>query len=121
MVGLAAYAAFDFANTRIIQSIQQAEDAFRKAEDNGWQRPAANQRRIDEEDRANEESSTGRIKPWPSGAKPTSRWWTTPKSDNKRLTDDSHATMKKIVEEAEKEVHVLRNLARRRTGRSRTP
>ena len=41
------------------------------------------------------------------------------KADNKRLTDDSHATMNKIVEEAEKEVHVLRNLARKPTGPSR--
>ena len=32
-------------------------------------------------------------------------------TDNKRLIDDSHATMLKIMEEAEKEVHILRNLA----------
>ena len=32
-------------------------------------------------------------------------------ADNKRLADDSHGTMNKIVEEAEKEVHTLRNLA----------
>ena len=55
MVGLAAYAAFDFTNTRIIQSIRQAEDEFHKAEmDRLDMVRAASQRQIEEEDRANQ-------------------------------------------------------------------
>ena len=112
MVGLAAYAAFDFANSRILQSIQQVEAEFRKAEDERLAAVhAANQQRIEEEDRANEAIVQRANQALAEQRKAYFQMVDDTKSDNKRLTDDSHATMNKIVEEAEKEVHVLRNLA----------
>jgi TP901 family phage tail tape measure protein len=112
MVGLAAYAAFDFANSRILQSIQQVEAAFRKAEDERLAAVhAANQQRIEDEDRANEAIVQRANQALAEQRKAYFQMVDDTKSDNKRLTDDSHATMNKIVEEAEKEVHVLRNLA----------
>jgi TP901 family phage tail tape measure protein len=112
MVAMLAYGAFDFANTRIIQGIRQAEEEFRKAESDRLSAiQQVNQRRIEEEDRANqavvqraEQALTERRRDYFKMVDET-------QVDNKRLTDDSHATMLKIVDEAEKEVHVLRNLA----------
>ena len=80
MVGLAAYAAFDFTNTRIIQSIRQAEDEFHKSQmDRLDTVRATSERQIEEENRTNQIVVQAPSKPWPSGAKTTSRWWTRPR------------------------------------------
>jgi hypothetical protein len=112
MVGLTAYAAFDFTNTRIIQSIRQAEDEFHKAQMDrlDMERTAA-QRRIDEEDRANQEIVHRAEQSLAERRKDYFDMVDATQTDNKRLIDDSHGTMLKITEEAEKEVHLLRNLA----------
>ena len=111
-MGLTAYAAFDFANTRIIQSIRQVEEDFRNAENERLEMVrAAAQRRIEEEDRANQAIVQRANQALAEQRKAYFQMVDDTKADNKRLTDDSHATMNKIVEEAEKEVHVLRNLA----------
>ena len=112
LLGLTAYAAFDFANTRIIQSIRQVEEDFRNAENERLEMVrAAAQRRIEEEDRANQAIVQRANQALAAQRKAYFQMVDDTKGDNKRLTDDSHATMNKIVEEAEKEVHVLRNLA----------
>ena len=79
MLGLTAYAAFDFANTRIIQSIRQVEkSARRKWSDWKWSaRPASSRSR--KRTARTKSLSSGRTRPWPSSAKPTSRWWTKPR------------------------------------------
>ena len=112
MLDYTAYAAFDFANTRIIQSIRQVEEDFRKAENERLETArAAAQQRIEDEDRANQAIVQRANQALAEQRKAYFQMVDDTKSDNKRLTDDSHATMNKIVEEAEKEVHVLRNLA----------
>ena len=77
-----------------------------------WMRSApTNQQRIEEEDRANQVVVQRANQALAEQRKAYFKMVDETKADNKRLTDDSHATMNKIVEEAEKEVHVLRNLA----------
>ena len=112
MLGLAAYAAFDFTNTRIIQSIRQAEDEFHKAEMERLDTVrAASQQQIEEEGRANQVVVQRAQQALAERRKDYFKMVDETQADNKRLADDSHATMNKIVEEAEKEVHTLRNLA----------
>jgi hypothetical protein len=112
LVGLTAYAAFDFTNSRIIQSIRQAEDEFHRAEmDRLDMVRAASQRRIDEEDRANQEIVHKAEQTLAERRKDYFDMVDATQTDNKRLIADSHATMLKITEEADKEVHILRNLA----------
>ena len=113
MLGLAAYAAFDFADTRIIQSIRQAEDEFHKAEMDRLDtvRAAANST-IEEEDRTNQIVVQRAEQALAERRKDYFKMVDETQADNKRLADDSHGTMNKIVEEAEKEVHTLRNLAK---------
>ena len=112
LVGLTAYAAFNFADTRIIQGIRQVEEEFNRVEKTRLAAVAAtNQQRIEEEDRANQAVVQRANQAVAEQRKAYFAVVDETKSDNQRLTQDSHATMNKIVEEAEKEVHFLRNLA----------
>ena len=112
MMALVAYGAYDFANTRIIQSIQQAEQAFRNAENERLEMiRQTNQRQIDEEDRTNQEVVRRANQALADRRKDYFKMVDETAADNKRLAQDSHATMDKIVSEAEKEVHVLNNVA----------
>ena len=81
LVGLTAYAAFDFANTRIIQSIRQAEEEFHQVGNGPPGHGPRDQSSSGSRKRTapTKPSSSGRTKPWPSSAKTTSRWWTTPR------------------------------------------
>jgi len=112
MVGLAAYAAFDFTNTRIIQSIRQAEEEFHKSQmDRLDTVRATSERQIEEENRTNQIVVQRAEQALAERRKDYFKMVDETQADNKRLVDDSHGTMNKIVEEAEKEVQTLRNLA----------
>ena len=70
-----------------------------------------NQRQIDEEDRTNQEVVRRANQALAERRKDYFKMVDETAADNKRLAEDSHATMDKIVSEAEKEVHVLNNVA----------
>ena len=112
MTALVAYGAYDFANTRIIQSIQQAEQDFRNAENERLEMiRQTNQRQIEEEDHTNQEVVRRANQALAEQRKNYFKMVDDTAGDNKRLAEDSHATMEKIASEAEKEVHVLTNVA----------
>ena len=112
MTALVAYGAYDFANTRIIQSIQQAEQDFRNAENERLDMiRQTNERQIEDEDRTNQEVVRRANQALAERRKDYFKMVDDAAADNKRLAEDSHATMEKIVNEAEKEVHVLNNVA----------
>ena len=112
LVAIVAYAAFDFTNTRIMQSFKRMGEEFQKQQfDKLDIARSANQRIVDEQNRANEAVVRQAELILAERQRAYNQMVDAAKDDNKRLTDDTHATMNKIVEEAEKEVHMLRNLA----------
>ena len=72
---------------------------------------ATSQRQIEEENRTNQDRCAGAKQALADRRKDYFKMVDETEADNKRLADDSHGTMNKIVEEAEKEVQILRNLA----------
>ena len=112
-LALVAFAAFDFADTRIIQGIKQVEEEFQRVETEKLEIVrAANQKRAEEEDRANQEIIQRSNQALAIQRKDYFDMVDDARDDNKRLVEDTHATMDKIVSGSEHQVHVLRDLAR---------
>ena len=112
LVGLMVYAAYDFTNTRIIQSLREAEEEFHKSQMKRVDDVrAAAQKQIDAEDTANEAITRRVLQSLAERRKAYFDMVNETRTADQQLARHRPATMDKIVEAVEKKVHVLRNLA----------
>ena len=109
---LAAYAVFDFMNSRMVQSFKEAQEEFRKAEEDNLDRARRTRdANLELQDVKNAEVLRGIRQGIAEQRKAYFSVVDDAKEANKLLVEDSKATMGKLVEGAEKQVHALRNVA----------
>ncbi len=112
MMAMAAYTALSFLDNRFAQSFKTAEADFLKGQEELIAaRDRARQEQLDKDVEANEKTVRNANQVLASIRKDQFAMVDDSKEANQRLVQDTHATMNKIVEASEKQVHALRNVA----------
>jgi hypothetical protein len=113
MQAMAVYAAYDFTNNRVLQILKDVEEAFHKNTQASIDAAAAaTTARLEEEDRLNRGIVERVNQAVAEQRKAYFAAVDAAKDADKELIANSHDTMGKIVEGAEKQVHALRDVAK---------